>query len=56
MRRGTVRSLKDDSRVAHLRRLDAALPGHLELVEADLLNASSFDNALEGVSCVLHTA
>ena len=42
--------------MAHLRRLVAALPGRLELVEADLLNASSFDRALEGVNCVMHTA
>ena len=56
VRRGTVRSLSDQTRVAHLKLLEAALPGHLELVEADLLNASSFDSALEGVSCVMHTA
>ena len=54
--RGTVRSVSDDAKVAHLKRLDAALPGHLELVEADLLKSSSFDKALEGVACVLHTA
>ena len=53
--RGTVRSVSDDAKVAHLKRLDAALPGHLELVEADLLNSSSFDRALEGVTRVMHT-
>ena len=35
--RATVRDASDEAKVGHLRRLAAALPGTLELVEADLL-------------------
>jgi GDP-D-mannose dehydratase len=35
--RGTIRSLQNESKVQHLRRLDQALPGSLTLHEADLL-------------------
>ncbi len=53
--RGTVRSLRKEKDLAHLR----ALPGastHLELVEADLRDASTFDAAVAGCTHVLHTA
>jgi dihydroflavonol-4-reductase len=53
--RGTVRSLRKEKDLAHLR----ALPGaatRLELVEADLLDSSSFDAAVKGCTHVLHTA
>lgn len=35
--RATVRDANDEAKVGHLRRLAAALPGSLELAEADLL-------------------
>lgn len=53
--RGTVRSLKKEKDLAHLR----ALPGaaeRLELVEADLMKAGSFDGAVAGCAYVMHTA
>ena len=53
--RGTVRSLTNEQRLAHLR----ALPGaaeRLQLVEADLLSDGSFDEAVNGVNSfdILH--
>lgn len=36
--------------------LAAALPGTLELYEADLLNEGSFDKVTSGVDYVFHTA
>ncbi|WP_426305362.1 NAD-dependent epimerase/dehydratase family protein [Acidovorax facilis] len=53
---GTVRSLKDGRKVAHLQRLAQAHPGQLMLFEADLLGAQGFDAAMQGCSAVLHTA
>lgn len=53
---GTVRSLKDDRKLAHLQRLSDAHPGQLVLFEADLLSAQGFDAAMQGCSAVLHTA
>jgi len=53
--RGTVRSLRKEKDVAHLR----ALPGaseRLDLVEADLLQPSTFSAAVAGCTHVLHTA
>ena len=53
--RGTVRSLKKEKELAHLR----ALPGaaeRLELVEADLLGPGAFDAAVAGSEIVMHTA
>jgi nucleoside-diphosphate-sugar epimerase len=50
--RGTVRSLADPSRVAHLR----ALGGDLEFVEADLTDDAGWAAAVEGVEGVLHVA
>lgn len=52
--RGTVRR-SDPEAVAHL----TALPGaaeRLELVQADLLEAGSFDRAVQGCRIVMHTA
>lgn len=54
--RGTVRSLKNEENVAHLKALDAALPGNLTLHEADLLQEGSFDNVVKGSDYVFHTA
>eukprot|EP00877_Chromochloris_zofingiensis_P001340 jgi/Chrzof1/11206/Cz05g28010.t1 len=54
--RGTVRSLASKEKVEHLQRLAEALPGNLELFEADLLKEGSFDAAVEGATYVFHTA
>ena len=54
--RGTVRSLKNESKCAPLMKLvpDAKYP--LELVEADLLNEESWIEAVKGCDYVYHTA
>ena len=39
-----------------LRALAAALPGNLELHEADLLKEGSFDNVVKGADLLFHTA
>ena len=54
--RGTVRSLKDEKKVAPLRKLVENPKHELELVEADLLNESSWLNAVKDCTFVLHTA
>lgn len=54
--RGTVRSTKDKSKVSSLDALAKALPGTLELFEADLLQEGSFDEAVKGADVVFHTA
>jgi nucleoside-diphosphate-sugar epimerase len=53
---GTVRSLTDATKVAHLRDLAATLAGRLSLFEADLLRDGSFDQAMHGCDVVIHTA
>ena len=53
---GTVRSLQDGRKTAHLQRLAAEHPGRLVLFEADLLGTQGFDAAMQGCSAVLHTA
>lgn len=52
--RGTVRSLKDEKKTAALKDLDKN--SKLELVEADLLNESSWIDAVKECTYVLHTA
>ncbi|MBI1193244.1 MAG: NAD-dependent epimerase/dehydratase family protein [Bacteroidetes bacterium] len=54
--RGSVRSLKDQSKTEHLLRLSDQFPGKLTLHEADLLKEGSFDQAAQGCSVVYHTA
>lgn len=54
--RGTVRSLKDEKKVAPLRNLTDKARFSIELVEADLLNETSWPNAVKGCTYVLHTA
>lgn len=54
--RGTVRSLKNEEKVAHLKALSDALPGNLTLHEADLLTDGSFDEVVKGADLVFHTA
>jgi 3,4-dihydroxyphenylacetate 2,3-dioxygenase len=52
--RGTVRSLTNEQKVAHLRTV--CPPNPPELFEADLLVAGSFAKAFEGATVVMHTA
>jgi nucleoside-diphosphate-sugar epimerase len=54
--RATVRDTSDAKRVEHLLRLAAALPGTLQLFEADLLREGSFHAACAGADFCFHTA
>lgn len=54
--RGTVRSLKDEKKLAPLRNLSRNCRYPIELVEADLLNEASWLKAVNGCTYVLHTA
>ncbi|WP_207212109.1 SDR family oxidoreductase [Promicromonospora panici] len=54
--RGTVRSLRDPARVAHLHRIADALGGSIELVEANLSDDAGWGDAVAGQEYVLHTA
>ena len=54
--RGTVRSVAAHDKISHLQKLGEALPGNLELHEADLLKEGSFDEVIEGADYVFHTA
>ncbi len=53
--RGTLRSLRKEKELAHLRSLPGA-DERLELVAADLLTDGAFDEAAAGCDAVLHTA
>ena len=53
---GTVRSLKDKVKVAHLLKLAKSAPENLKLFEADLLINNSFDEAMQNCDVVIHTA
>ena len=53
--RGSVRSLKDPAKIAHLRDLPGAAD-RLDLVEADLLAPDAFAGQLDGCDVVMHTA
>jgi nucleoside-diphosphate-sugar epimerase len=54
--RGTVRSLKDERKVAHVRALKSPDGSGVELVEADLLSAACWVAAVSGCEYVLHVA
>lgn len=54
--RATVRDPEDEGKTEHLRRLGQALPGTLELLQADLLKEGSFDAAVKGAHFVFHVA
>jgi nucleoside-diphosphate-sugar epimerase len=54
--RGTVRSLKNEKKVAPLRNLVKSPKHEIELCEADLLNEQSWTSAVKGCTYVLHTA
>lgn len=54
--RGTVRSLKNEDKVKHLRDLCPGSVYKVELVEADLMNEESWTAAVEGCDYILHVA
>ena len=54
--RGTVRSLKNEKKVAPLRNLAPNSKFEIELVEADLMNEESWLKAVQGCTYVFHTA
>ena len=54
--RGTVRSLTNAEKVAPLKMLGESAQHPLELVEADLLDASSWAKAVEDIDIVMHVA
>ena len=54
--RGTVRDASDPERVEHLRAMEVAGGGSLELVEMDLLDGDSVRSAVSGCRSVIHTA
>lgn len=54
--RGTVRSLANPKKVAHLRELDVLHGGRLELVEADLEGDAGWSEAVAGCTYVEHVA
>ncbi|KAL8595902.1 hypothetical protein ACOMHN_018214 [Nucella lapillus] len=54
--RGTVRSLSEEAKVKHLHDLCPEAAHKLELVEADLTKPDSWEEAVKGVSYVIHVA
>lgn len=52
----TVRDPARTASVAHLQKIAKNAPGTLKLFKADLLDAGSFDAAMQGCSIVMHTA
>jgi nucleoside-diphosphate-sugar epimerase len=53
---GTVRNLKDEKKIAHLKKIEASTKGKLNLFESDLLLDGSFEKAMKDCSIVVHTA
>ncbi len=53
---GTVRSMSDPSKIAHLQKIDREGKGSLTLFEADLLMPDSFKEAMKGCELVMHVA
>ena len=52
----TVRDPDDVEKLAHLREAESDAPGTLHFFQADLLEAGSFREAVEGCGIVFHTA
>lgn len=52
----TVRDPAKAASVAHLQKIAENTPGTLKLFKADLLDADSFDAAMQGCEIVMHTA
>ena len=53
---GTIRNLKNEKKIEHLKKMQKAFPEKLKLFEADLLNADSFLIPMEACTHVIHTA
>lgn len=53
---GTVRSVSDKDKLAHLLKIDKNTTGKLKLFEADLLQEDSFKEAMKDCELVMHTA
>jgi nucleoside-diphosphate-sugar epimerase len=54
--RGTVRSLRDEKKNAHILALQSGSKNSLELVEADLLRTECWSAAVAGCTYILHVA
>ena len=54
--RGTVRSLKNETKIQPLKALGGEANKNLELVEGDLLDAECWAQIIEGCTYVMHTA
>lgn len=54
--RGTVRSTKAFAKITHLKKMEEQFPNKLFLIEADLIEEGSFDEAAKGCKIVIHTA
>lgn len=54
--RGTVRSLSNENKISHLRDLCTTSKYKIELVEADLNSERGWNEAVQGVTFVLHVA
>ena len=54
--RATVRDLEDPERVAHLKSMDIAEGGDIEIVEMDLFDPESVNSAISGCTDLIHTA
>jgi len=54
--RGTVRSLSNESKLAHLRDLCPSSKHKIELVEADLNSSAGWNEAVQGTTFVMHLA
>ena len=54
--RATVRDLGDPERVAHLKTMEIAEGGGIEIVEMDLFDPESVNSAISGCTDLIHTA
>ncbi len=54
--RASVRDKSKPGKFEHLTKIAKQASGELEIVEADLLEIGSFDNAAEGCELIIHTA
>lgn len=51
-----VRDPGNEEKIAHLKQLDAELPGTIKFFKSDLLEDGSYSGAMKGCSVVFHTA
>ncbi len=54
--KATVRDKSNDEKVGHLLKMGKEYPGKLELFEADLMQSSSFEDAMTDCELVIHNA